>query len=154
VAKLFSRFETVEWLYDGLNGKIIPWTREHGGTSDDPSVLVFLVGPDGKVVEKAPDREADQAKAFAKWLESRADEWERSHPRTKVPFVWTAVTASGSGADRRVACAELDQAHAKGDPVAVYVGLEKREGDDATGKTEAAAASTLERWFKKVGTGR
>ncbi len=34
---VLSRFESVEWFYDGLNGKIIPWTKENGGTSDDPS---------------------------------------------------------------------------------------------------------------------
>ena len=47
--KVLSRFEPVEWLYDGLKGKIIPWTKEHGGKSDDPSIQAFVVGMDGKV---------------------------------------------------------------------------------------------------------
>ena len=49
VAKLLPRFECVEWHYDGLNGKIIPWTMEHGNESHDPSVLAFVVAADGTV---------------------------------------------------------------------------------------------------------
>ena len=43
VAKILSRYEPVEWKYDGLKGKIVAWTLENGGTSHDPSVLAFVV---------------------------------------------------------------------------------------------------------------
>jgi len=145
VAAEAARFERVEWLYDGLNGKIIPWTKANGGTSDDPSVLVFAVGPGGKVLEKAPDREAHQAKAFVEWLKRQADAWERAHPRTKVHFGPAEVAVTGEGADRKASCAVLDEARARGAPVAIYVGRGAREGDDAKAKAEAAACLRFEK---------
>ncbi|MHC4821939.1 MAG: hypothetical protein ACYTDX_09500, partial [Planctomycetota bacterium] len=47
-----KRYEPVEWWYDGLKGKIIPWTLENGGKSHDPSILAFVVDFEGKVVSK------------------------------------------------------------------------------------------------------
>ena len=142
---MFSRFETVEWLYDGLNGKIIPWTKQNGGTSDDPSVLTFAVGHDGKVIEKCADAEAHQPKAFAAWLRARADAWEKIHPRTKVPFEPAVLAVSGEGAARTVSCAAMDEAKAAKRPVALYIGREERSGDEAKAKAEIAACRKFEK---------
>ena len=46
----FDRYETVEWLYDGLSGKVIKWTKENGNDHDDPSVLVWVADADGTVI--------------------------------------------------------------------------------------------------------
>jgi hypothetical protein len=55
VQKQFERFELAEWHYDGLGGKVITWTRENGGTSDDPAAQAFVTDAEGDVVERAPD---------------------------------------------------------------------------------------------------
>lgn len=140
-----ARFERVEWLYDGLKGKIIPWTKANGGTSDDPSVQAFVVDLDGKVVERATDADAHQPKAFVRWLTKHADAWEKAHPKTKVAFVPAEIVAEGEGAERTVKCAALDDARAAGTPVAVYVGRGPRTDDDAKAKAEAAASRAFEK---------
>lgn len=140
-----ARFERVEWIYDGLNGKIIPWTKANGGTSDDPSVLVFVVGHDGKVIEKAPDGESHQPRAFAQFLKRHADAWERTHPRMKVPFLPAEITAVGEGAARTVTCRALEDAKAEKAPAAVYVGRKGLAADDAKAKAEAAACRKFEK---------
>ena len=145
MAKVATRFEAVEQLYDGLNGKIIGWTKENGGTSDDPSVQVFVVGADGKVIERAPDADAHQPKQLVKWLTKHADAWEKAHPKTKVPFVATTVRVTGSGETRRVVCDELDAARNAGKPVAIYLGREPRDGDKGDAKAEATAARKFEK---------
>ncbi|MSR47651.1 MAG: hypothetical protein EXS13_11415 [Planctomycetes bacterium] len=145
MAKVATRFELVEQLYDGLNGKIIGWTKQHGGTSDDPSVQVFVVGADGKVIERASDADAHQPKQLVKWLSKHADAWEKAPPKTKVPFVATTLRASGSGETRRVVCDELDAARKAGNPVAIYLGREPRDGDKGDAKAEATAARKFEK---------
>ncbi len=47
VQKLLARVEPVEWLYDGLNGKIIKWTFENGNDNHDPSVLAYYLEKHG-----------------------------------------------------------------------------------------------------------
>jgi hypothetical protein len=140
--------EAVEWRYDGLKGKIIPWTKERGGTSDDPSVLVFLLAPDGSLVERCPPASAYQASLFAKWLRERLDRYEREHPRTKVPFVRAAVTRSGD----RATCPELEAARKEGKPVLLYLGRDARPGDDRKARAEVKAARAFEK--KQLGSER
>jgi hypothetical protein len=134
----FKSFELVRWLYDGLSGKIIPWSKEHGGTSDDPSVQAFVLGGDGKVQARAPDSTAYQPGAFAKWLKEQAATYERAHPRTRMPFVRAEVAAGGE------TCAEFTLAREAEAKILLYFGREPTEGADRTAKKEAAAARKFE----------
>ncbi len=97
------------------------------------------------MIERASDADAHQPKQLVRWLTKHADAWDRAHPRTLVPFVGATVRATGGGSDRRVTCDELEQARKSGTPVAVYVGRETREGDDAKAKAEVAAARKFEK---------
>ena len=143
VQKAFDRFETVEWLYDGLQGKVIKWTKEHGNDHDDPSVLVFVADSDGKVLEKATN--AYQPAGFQKWLDEQAESYERSHPTTRVPFVRATVTVSGEGDERIATCAELDEAREAGSPVLVYVGRSASPDDDRKTKPAVKASQKFEK---------
>ena len=145
VAKELARFEAVEWRYDGLNGKIIPWTLENGNTHKDPSVLAFVVAADGKVVSRAEDRVPYSAGSFAKWLSEQAMSYARTHPRTKMPFLPAEVTGTGEGESRKAVCAELDAAKRDGKPILLYFGREATKGDDKTAKKAAAAAKKFEK---------
>jgi len=145
VLKQLPRFEQVEWNYDGLKGKVIPWTRKNGGTSDDPAVQVFVVPPDTGDVTRAPRETAYAPSQFAKWLKEQADAFEKTHPRAKVPFAPAEVTAQGDGADRRWTCAALDEARAAGRPVLVYVSRSDRADADKPAKLQAAASHKLEK---------
>lgn len=145
VLKQVARYEAVEWLYDGLNGKIIPWTKENGGTSDDPSILAFVVGPDGKVAAKCPGNEAYQPKAFRDWLKTQGDAWEREHPSTKVPFARAEAAMAGEGTDRKAVCAALEEAVAAKRPVLLYFGRDSAEAGDRKAQVEAAACRKFEK---------
>ena len=145
VLPLLARFETVEWLYDGLNGKVIPWTLEHGNTNHDPSVLAFVLQPDGTVVTRAPDAVPYQASSFARWLEEQADGYEKLHPRTRVPFVRSSVTRSGPTEEPTYACADLDRARADAKPVLLYFGREERPDLERAEKKQAKAARKFEK---------
>ena len=114
VTKLLTRVEPVEQLYDGLNGKIIKWTLENGNKSHDPSCLAYLVGSDGKVVSKCPSPYA--ASSFSKWLNEEITKYEKSHPRTRVPFVPPTIEDE--------ACVEFDEAKRERKPILIYVGRE------------------------------
>ena len=143
VQKAFDRFETVEWLYDGLQGRVIKWTKEHGNDHDDPSVLVFVADSDGKVIEKATN--AYQPSGFQKWLEEQADEYERSHPTTRVPFVRATVTVSGAGDEQVASCPALDEARSAGATVLVYVGRSAGPADDNTTASAVKASQKFEK---------
>ncbi len=138
VAKILSRYEPVEWKYDGLKGKIIPWTLENGGTSHDPSVLAFVVAPNEKVVAMCPGGATYQAKSFSKWMKEQADAYERAHPRTLVPLV-RATVADGKS------CPEIEKARAEKKPVLIYVG----DDSAASGDKKARALAKKLRAFEK-----
>ena len=86
VRKLLSKVEAVEWLYDGLNGKIIPWTLENGGHSKDPSVQAFIVARDGSVFSRCADGQAHSASGFSGWLQAEIAKFEKKYPRTAFRF--------------------------------------------------------------------
>jgi hypothetical protein len=145
VARILARFEPVEWLYDGLNGKVVQWTLAQGNTNHDPSILAFVVGRDGKVFASLMDGKQYQAGAFAGWLEEQADAYERQHPSTRLPFVRPKVSVRGEGADARAACADLDEARAAKKPVLLYFGRGSFAEDDKRGKKENKLARKLEK---------
>ncbi|MCU0727680.1 MAG: hypothetical protein MUE73_18120 [Planctomycetes bacterium] len=141
VAALLDRFEPVEWLYDGLSGKVIAWTMAHGNTNHDPSVLAFVVSASGQVVAAAPAATPYQGSSFAKWLAEQAAAFERDHPRTAVPFARAEVAEAGGAAS----CAALDSARSAGRPVLAYFAREPRAGDDAAMKKECADCRAFEK---------
>src|SRR5262245_927765 len=145
VQKQLPRFEQVEWHYDGLNGKVIPWTRQHGGTSEDPAVQVFVVTPDTGDVARAPRETAYAPSQFAKWLKEQADAFEKAHPATKVPFVPAEVAVQAEGTSRTWTCAAIDEARAASRPVLVYVSRGERADAEKALKAQAAAARKLEK---------
>jgi len=147
VQKAFDRFEAVEWLYDGLGGKVIKWSKANGNDHDDPSVLVWVADTDGNVIEKSDN--AYQPSGFRKWLEEQADAYEREHPTTRVPFVRASVEAgveaTGEGDERVATCPELDEARENGSPVLVYVGRSAKPDDDRKSKTAVKASQKFEK---------
>ncbi len=145
VARQLSRFERVEWLYDGLNGKVIPWTKEHGGTSEDPAVQVFVVGLGGREVTRAPRDSAFAPEAFAKWLKDEADTFGKAHPVTRIPFVAAQVTKTQGGTTPTWSCAAIDDARSSKIPVLVYVGRGEPDASDKAAKAQAAASRKLEK---------
>jgi hypothetical protein len=134
-----AAYELVRQIYDGLNGKIIPWTKDNGGTSDDPSVQAFVVGLDGKVQARAPDSTAYQPSGFAKWLKEQSAVYERAHPRTRMPFVRAEV------AEGEETCAAVKKAQEADRRILLYFGREEKEGQERAAKKEAAAAKKFEK---------
>ena len=139
VVSEMASYELVRQLYDGLNGKIIPWTKEHGGTSDDPSVQAFVVGLDGKVQARAPDATAYQPSGFAKWLSEQARVYERAHPRTRMAFVRAEVK------EGEETCTSLTKAREADQKILLYFGREAKEGQDRAAKKQTAAAKKFEK---------
>lgn len=130
-----DRFELVEWLYDGIGGKVIPWTKEHGGTSDDPSAQTFVLTADGEFIARAPDAVQYAPSQFAEWLKEQADTYEREHSKMALPFARGVVAAAGEGVERKVSLPALDEAREAGRPVLVYVGRDPHHGDDKKAET-------------------
>lgn len=145
VLKQLPRFEQVEWHYDGLGGKVIPWTRQHGGTSEDPAVQVFVVAPDSGDVTRAARETAYAPSQFAKWLKEQADAYEKAHPVTKIAFAPAEITVQGEGDERKATCAALDEARAANRPVLLYVSRSDRADADKPAKAQAAASRKLEK---------
>ena len=87
-------------------------------------MLVFVTDADGHVIEQAQN--AYQPAAFRKWLVEQADAYERTHPRTRMPFVRATVTVSGEGDARTASCGEIDAAREEERPVLVFVGRSER----------------------------
>ena len=138
---LLERFEKVEWVYDGLNGKIIPWTSEHGNKSHDPSVQAFVLKPDGEVLSRAPNAQVYQPGSFVKWAKAQVDDYEKRFPLTRVPFVRSDVTEQGDG----VRCAALDEAREAKKPVLLYFGRGERSGQAKKLRGEVKAARKFEK---------
>lgn len=145
VSAVLERFERVEQLYDGLNGKLIPWTKANGGTSDDPSAQVFVVGRDGAVIARCADGTAHAASGLARWVKEQADAYEKEHPRTRLALVSADVAWSGDGAERKAVCTALDAALAAGAPILIYAARDKvLEGEKGV-KAEVAVARKFEK---------
>lgn len=142
--KVLPRFEAVEQHYDGLNGKIIEWTLEHGNTNHDPSILAFVVGADGEVFASLMDGKQYQASAFTKWAEEQADAYEKLHPATRLPFVRGKVTVLGEGDEAEASCAALDEAREEGRPVLLYFGRGRFDEGDKDARREVKAARKFE----------
>jgi thiol:disulfide interchange protein len=141
VAAVLPRFEPVEWLYDGLSGKVIAWTMANGNTNHDPSVLAYVVSASGQVVATAPAATPYQASSFAKWLAEQAATFERDYPRTAIPFARAEVAET----DGNAACAALGETRAASRPVLVYCARDPRTDDDKAAKKECADCRAFEK---------
>jgi len=145
VVKQLARFEQAEWQYDGLGGKVIPWTKEHGGTSDDPAVQIFVVQPDTGAAVRVAGGITYAPAEFAKWLKEQADAFEKAHPTTRVAFAPAELKVEIDGTSRKVSCPALDEAKKDGKPALVYVSRGDRAEADKTAKAQAAASRKLEK---------
>jgi len=130
LAKVLTRYEPVEQHYDGLKGKIIKWTLENGNTNHDPSILVFVVGADGKVFSSLMNGQQYQAAALSKWALEQANAYEKAHPSLRLPFVRAKVALRGEGTDAKAVCSALDEAREAKKPVLLYFGRSPVGGSD------------------------
>lgn len=69
VAEEIENFEAVEWPYDGLDGAVIKWTKEHENDNDDPGPLAWVLDAEENVVGMASTRDLRDAEGFLAWLE-------------------------------------------------------------------------------------
>jgi len=145
VGKALSRFECVEEVYDGLGGNVIAWTKAHGGTSDDPSAQIFVLGRDGAFVARASDATAHDPKALATWLCDQSKAYERAHPKTALPLVRAEVAIEGQGEDEKAVCAALDDAKRRGAPALLYFGRDAAPEGAKKLQREVEASQKLER---------
>ncbi len=145
VVKVLPRFEAVEQIYDGLNGKIVKWTLENGNSNHDPSILAFVVRPDGTVFSSLMNGQQYQAGSFAKWAKEQANAYGKAHPSTRLPFARADVTLDGEGTDAKAVSKEFDAARADDQPVMLYFGRGHHAPDDKTGKKQTKAARTFEK---------
>lgn len=145
VKRQMARFARAQWLYDGLKGKVIPWTRANGGTSDDPAVQVFVVAPDTKAVVRAPGEEAYAPERFAAWLKAQADAWDRAHPATRLAFAAAEVASEGEGAAAKRRCDALSSALESKKPALLFVTRSEQPEADKAAKAQAAASRKLEK---------
>ena len=67
-----KNFVPVRGYYDGLKGKIITWSFANGNDNHDPSVLAWVIDPQGEVIAMAPKGTVYQAGSFTKFLEKHA----------------------------------------------------------------------------------
>jgi hypothetical protein len=147
VAKQLWRFEQAEWQYDGLGGRVIPWTREHGGTGEDPTLQAFVVLPDTGQVTRAPRDDAFAPSAFAKWLKDQADAFEKTHPIPKLAYVKGDVRTEGEGTAAKWVCPALDAARKDDRKVLLFISRSEKSDADKTAKAQAAASKKTEKGF-------
>lgn len=145
VQKQLPRFERVDWLYDGLGGKVIAWTKQHGGTNDDPAIQAFVMAADTGEVTRAPTQQVFAPAEFAKWMKEQADGYEKTHPATRLAFAAAEVTKQTEGTTSTWTCAAIDEARKAGRPVLVYLSRGERADADKAGKAQAAACRKLEK---------
>jgi hypothetical protein len=136
LGKLLPKVEAVEWHYDGLNGKIIPWTKENGGHSDDPSVQAFVVGRDGAVFARCPDAKAYNASALADWLEEQIRAYGKKYPRLSLPF------EEPEGLTRDGDDVAWDQ---DARPLLLFIGREERRDDDRLAQKQVKVTRKFEK---------
>ena len=136
LGKLLPKVEAVEWHYDGLKGKIIPWTKENGGHSDDPSVQAFLVARDGNVFARCPDAKAYSASGLADWLAEQIRAYEKKYPRLSLAF----EEPDGLVRDGDDVTWSQDAR-----PLLLFVGREERRDDDRSAQKQVKETRKFEK---------
>lgn len=141
VSKLLPKVEAVEWLYDGLGGKIIPWTLENGGHSKDPSVQAFIVARDGSVFSRCPDGQAHSASGLSSWLKGEITKFEKKYPRTAFRFEAPDMDLI----DGRPASESFMAARREKKPILLYAGRDSAGPKDRKARKEVKAARKFEK---------
>ena len=88
----------VMWKYDGLGGKVIQWTKQHGNTNDDPAHKIWLVDAAGVEIARA-DREGETASSLVEWLTKAIETWKKA----KTPGIAHLFSAPADGVDATAA---------------------------------------------------
>jgi hypothetical protein len=126
VKKQLVGFELVQWNYDGLGGKVISWTKENGGESDDPNVQAFVLDFDGNVRSRADERAVFTPAQFGRWLKQQSASYAKDYPQTRLQLTRAVVELATPSDDKtsesRATCAALETARQSGAPILVYVG--------------------------------
>ena len=141
VSKLLPKVEAVEWLYDGLNGKIIPWTLENGGHSKDPSVQAFIVARDGSVFSRCADGQAHSASGFSSWMRQEIARFEKKYPRTAFRFEAPDMDLI----DGRPASESFMAARREDKPILLYAGRDSAGAKDRKARKEVKASRKFEK---------
>lgn len=141
VLPFLKLFECVEWKYDGLGGSVIKWTKGHGNTNDDPSVLVWILDASEKFVVAARAQDYSAPGPFAKWLEEKKVEHDRAVGRLprEMQVGWTPAAVE----DGAVPAAK--EAVEAGKPVWFYAGLPEDLKEAKEWKAARADCDRLER---------
>lgn len=71
VRRAASAYVSVLWHYDGLKGSVIRWTHEHGNKNEDPSVLAWILDPQGNEIANLSGQ-VYNASSLASALEERS----------------------------------------------------------------------------------
>lgn len=128
---VLAQFECVEWQYDGLKGGVIAWTKEHGNTNDDPSVLVWVLDAKEKVIGAAGTGEYNSAGVFIDWLGKMKEEHGKSGGGGAAGGVIWGEGVVKEGAEGKEPILEgLDLAKKDKKPALVYVYVpEEKRGE-------------------------
>ena len=102
VKEISDAYVPVMWPYDGLGGKVIGWTKQHGNTNDDPSHLIWVVDADEKEIAHAAGGDAESSSSMQKWLVENAKAYEKAKKRGVAHLFEDAAsseeaTAAGEG---------------------------------------------------------
>lgn len=65
VTAALANYECVRWIYDP---SVIRWTKAHGNTNDDPTILAYILDPKGEMLEKAEWNQLGSQYGLANWL--------------------------------------------------------------------------------------
>lgn len=117
-------FERVEWKYDGIGGRVIQWTKQHGNANDDPSVLVWVLDAKESVIGAPSAGEYQAPGPFAKWLSEMKVEHDRKTAR--IPPEMAVQWEESSATVMEGVTSAIDQ----GKPVFVYVAIPQERQDE------------------------
>ena len=158
VQEALASFTCVEWLYDGLGGSVIEWTFEHGNTNEDPSVLCWILDPDGNELSSGQGR-VSSPQGLVDWLEeNRKASFPLVDPATYVHLSKEAASiaakkklgATVASLREIVADGEARSDDERGEATSLLEAIEpyatwKRERAASLEKTDPAAALKLHR---------
>jgi len=127
-------FECTEWLYDGLKGQVIKWTKEHGNDNDDPAERVWVLDAAENVVGSPSSRELRSPEEFAAWLGQTKVEHDRRTgripPEMAVEWSDAIVRDPGEGEGPGLVLEGLAAAKQDAMPLFGYVAIPASKQDD------------------------
>ena len=147
VQAALAPFECVEWQYDGLKGSVIEWTKKHGSTNDDPSVLVWVLDAQENVVGGASPEEYGGSGQFVDWLGKMKEEHGKKAGRAPAggSVEWKVGTVKEVDTGTGTILEGLDVAKQEKRPALIYVFI---PADKAEEKPWQAARKDCEKLEK------